>query len=186
MKRFFDFIISLFAIVILSPILLIVSLLIKTDDKGPVLFKQKRGGYKQEHFNIYKFRTMVLNAEKIGLGYKTEENDHRITKIGVILRKYSLDELPQLFNVLKSDMSIVGPRPALTVQTDVYNDYQKKRLEVKPGITGLAQINGRNSLTWDERIKWDVEYVEKKSFLFDTKIIIKTVLILFKKEDIYN
>jgi len=186
MKRLFDFLVSLFAIIVLSPIMLIVFLWIKIDDKGPALFKQKRGGYKQKHFNIYKFRTMVLNAEKIGLGYKTEENDPRITKAGMILRKYSLDELPQLFNVIKGDMSIVGPRPALPVQTDVYNEHQKIRLEVKPGITGLAQINGRNSLTWAERIEWDVVYVEKQSFLFDIKIIVKTILILFKKEDIYN
>src|SRR5699024_2740190 len=136
----------------------LILLLIKLDDGGPAIFKQQRGGYKQKHFNIYKFRTMVVNAEKIGLGYKTEKNDPRITKIGRFLRKYSLDELPQLFNVLKGDMSIVGPRPALTVQTDKYNEYQLKRLDVKPGITGWAQVNGRNSLSWDERIKWDIEY----------------------------
>lgn len=186
MKRLFDFVTSLFAIILLSPVMIIVSILIKKDDKGPVLFKQKRGGYKQKHFEIYKFRTMVLNAENIGLGYKTEENDPRITKVGNTLRKYSLDELPQLFNVVKGDMSIVGPRPALPVQTDRYNEYQKKRLDVRPGITGLAQVNGRNSLTWDERIKWDVEYSEKRSFMFDIKILMKTVIILFKKEDIYN
>lgn len=186
MKRLFDFSASLIALIILSPIMLLVSLLIKIDDKGPVLFKQKRGGYKQQHFYIYKFRTMILNAEKKGLGYKTEENDPRITKIGLFLRKYSLDELPQLFNVLKGEMSIVGPRPALTVQTDVYDDYQKKRLEVKPGITGLAQINGRNSLTWDERIEWDIKYVNNRSFLFDIKIIFQTILTVFKIKDIYN
>src|SRR5699024_968963 len=115
------------------------TILIKADDKGPALFKQRRGGYKQQHFNIYKFRTMILNAENVGLGYKTEENDPRITKIGNTLRKYSLDELPQLFNVVKGDMSIVGPRPALTIQTDRYNEFQKRRLDVRPGITGLAQ-----------------------------------------------
>lgn len=185
-KRLFDFIVSLFAVILLSPIMLIVGVLIKKEDKGSVIFKQKRGGYKQRHFNIYKFRTMVLNAENQGLGYKTEENDPRITKIGTTLRKYSLDELPQLFNVVKGDMSIVGPRPALTVQTDVYDNYQKIRLEVKPGITGLAQVNGRNSLSWDERIKWDVEYVKNQSFLLDMKIIFSTILIIFKKEDIYN
>jgi|SRR5690625_63375 len=186
MKRLFDFLVSLFAVILLSPIMIIVIVLIKKEDKGPAIFKQKRGGYKQRHFNIYKFRTMVLNAENKGLGYKIEENDPRITKIGTTLRKYSLDELPQLFNVVKGDMSLVGPRPALTVQTDVYNNYQKKRLEVKPGITGLAQVNGRNSLCWDERIKWDVEYVENQSFLLDMRIIFSTILIILKKEDIYN
>lgn len=186
MKRLFDFIVSLFAIILLSPLMLIISILIKKEDKGPAIFKQRRGGYKQKHFDIYKFRTMILNAENIGLGYKTEENDPRITKIGRTLRKYSLDELPQLFNVIKGDMSIVGPRPALTVQTDKYNEYQKRRLDVKPGITGLAQVNGRNILTWDERIKWDLEYVDNQSFIFDIKIIYKTVLIVLKKEGVYK
>lgn len=186
MKRLFDFLVSLIAIVILSPIMLLISFLIKSDDKGPVLFKQKRGGYKGNHFNIYKFRTMILNAESIGLGYKTEENDPRITKVGNKLRAYSLDELPQLFNVLKGDMSIVGPRPALTVQTDRYDEHQKKRLDVRPGITGLAQVNGRNDLTWDERIKWDIEYVEKKSMKFDFLILYRTVLIVLTKEGVYK
>jgi len=185
-KRLFDFIVSFLAIIIFIIPMIIISLLIKIDDGGPVLFKQKRGGYKQRHFNILKFRTMVLNAEKKGLGYKTEENDPRITKIGKFLRKYSLDEIPQLFNVLKGDMSIVGPRPALTVQTDEYNEYQKRRLDVKPGITGLAQVNGRNALTWDERIEWDIEYVESQTFLYDIKIIFKTVSTVFGNKNIYN
>lgn len=186
MKRLFDFIISFLAILVLLFPMIIIAIMIKVDDGGPIIFKQKRGGYKQSHFNIIKFRTMVLNAEKKGLGYKTEENDPRITKVGKILRKFSLDELPQLFNVLKGDMSIVGPRPALTVQTDNYDNYQLKRLDVRPGITGLAQVNGRNSLSWDERIKLDIEYVEKQSFLFDIKILFKTIIIVFRKENIYK
>jgi len=186
MKRLFDIIISFLAIVVFLIPMLTISIMIKLNDRGPVIFKQKRGGYKQRHFNILKFRTMILNAEKKGLGYKTEENDSRITRVGKFLRRFSLDELPQLFNVLKGDMSIVGPRPALTVQTDEYDDYKKKRLDVKPGITGLAQVNGRNSITWDERIRWDIQYVENQSFFYDMKIIIKTIFIVLKKNNIYT
>jgi len=186
MKRLFDIVTSFIAILIFLIPMLIIAILIKLDDGGPILFKQKRGGYKQKHFDILKFRTMIVNAESVGLGYKTEKNDPRITKVGRFIRKYSLDELPQLINVLKGDMSIVGPRPALTVQTDDYNDYQKIRLEVKPGITGLAQVNGRNALTWDERIEWDIKYVQNRSFLFDIQIIFKTILIVFKRENIYT
>ena len=186
MKRLFDLMSSLIAVVLLSPLLVIISVIIKLSDGGKVLFKQKRGGRNQEHFYIYKFRTMIPNAEKIGLKYKTEENDPRITKVGSFLRKYSLDELPQLINIIKGDMSIVGPRPALPVHTDNYNDYQLQRLEVKPGITGLAQINGRNGLTWDEKIEWDLKYVRQASFWLDIKIIFKTVAVILRKDNIYQ
>src|SRR5690625_3724912 len=186
MKRTFDLVLSIFLLIALSPILLTVAIIIKIEGRGPILFKQKRGGLYQRNFYIYKFRTMVENAENIGLGYKTEENDPRITKVGSILRKYSIDEIPQLINIIKGDMSIVGPRPALPVQTDNYNSYQLQRLQVKPGITGLAQINGRNTLTWDERIKWDVEYVNKASLGLDIKIILKTVFIVLRRKDIYK
>jgi len=186
MKRLFDLLCSVPLLVILSPLLLLVAIIMKFEGKGPIIFKQKRGGYKQKHFYIYKFRTMIQNAENTGLGYKTEKNDPRITRVGNVLRKYSIDELPQLINIIKGDMSIVGPRPALTVQTDNYNNYQLQRLQVKPGITGLAQINGRNTLTWDERIKWDVEYVNKASLGLDIKIILKTVFIVLRRKDIYK
>lgn len=186
MKRLFDLMSSLIAVVFLSPLLVIISVIIKLNDGGKVLFKQKRGGKNQEHFCIYKFRTMIPNAEKVGLKYKTEENDPRITKVGKILRKYSLDELPQLINIIKGDMSIVGPRPALPVHTDNYNEYQYQRLEVKPGITGLAQVNGRNDLTWDEKIEWDIKYVREASLWLDIKIVFKTVSVILKKDDIYQ
>jgi|SRR5690625_3269979 len=186
MKRIFDVVCSVLMFTILSPLLLIVAIMIKLDKKGPILFKQTRGGINQRHFSIYKFRTMVQNAENIGLKYKTEENDPRITKVGSFLRKYSIDELPQLINIIKGDMSMVGPRPALPVHTDNYNEYQLQRLQVKPGITGLAQIKGRNNLTWDEKIKWDVEYVKNVSFWLDIKIIFKTAGIVFKKSNIYQ
>ncbi|QAS53450.1 sugar transferase [Halobacillus litoralis] len=186
MKRLVDLIISVFAFIFFIPLLFIVGILIKIEDRGPVIFKQNRGGIYQKHFEIYKFRTMVQNAENIGLKYKTEENDTRITKVGMFLRKYSIDELPQLINIIKGDMSVVGPRPALPVHTDNYNKYQLKRLQVKPGVTGLAQIKGRNNLSWDEKINWDIKYVEKHSIWLDIKIILKTVKIVFNKKNIYQ
>lgn len=186
MKRLLDIVSSLLLLILLSPLFLLVFLIIKTEDGGKVIFKQKRGGINQRHFFICKFRTMIPNAENVGLRFKTEENDPRITKVGNFLRKYSIDELPQLFNIVKGDMSFVGPRPALPVHTDNYNEYQLQRLRVKPGITGLAQVKGRNTISWDERIKWDVEYVNRASLWFDIKIIFKTVLIVLKRKDIYQ
>jgi lipopolysaccharide/colanic/teichoic acid biosynthesis glycosyltransferase len=153
--------------------------LIKLDSKGPVFFKQERVGKDGELFIIYKFRTMVENAENMGAGYRVKHKDPRITKIVNFLRKTSLDELPQLINIVKGEMSIVGPRPTLEYQADEYNDYQWQRLKVKPGVTGLAQINGRQSLTWKEKIDYDVQYVNNRSFLLDLKIIFKTFFILF-------
>jgi len=186
MKRLFDLFISIVLLIVLLPVFFAVAILIKIDDKGPVFFKQKRGGKNQKHFYIIKFRTMVMNAEKMGMKFKTEENDPRITRLGNFLRKYSIDELPQIINVIKGDMSIVGPRPALTVQTDHYTEYQLKRLSVKPGITGLAQVNGRNNLSWDEKIELDVKYVENKSMFMDLKILLKTIGVVIKKGNIYN
>ena len=153
--------------------------MIKLDSKGPVFFKQERVGKNGELFTIYKFRTMVENAENMGTGYRVKHEDPRITKTGNFLRKTSLDELPQLINIVKGEMSIVGPRPTLKYQAEEYNDYQWQRLKVKPGVTGLAQINGRQSLTWKEKIDYDVQYVNNRSFLLDLKIIFKTFFILF-------
>jgi len=153
--------------------------LIKIDSKGPVIFKQNRVGKNKEIFTIYKFRTMVENAENKGSGFYVKENDDRITRVGNFLRKTSLDELPQLYNVLKGDMSLVGPRPTLKYQVDEYDDFEELRLNVKPGITGWAQVNGRNILSWPEKIKLDVWYVKNRSLLLDIKILIKTIKILF-------
>lgn len=189
LKRIIDIII---VIVIAIPLLIvcgIISIFIKLDSKGPIIFKQKRLGKDGTVFNIYKFRTMVDNAESIGTGLSTFEGDFRVTKVGNILRKTSLDELTQIFNVLKGDMSIVGPRPPVPHHPRKYNEYdtiQKKRFNVRPGITGYAQVKGRNSLTWDERIELDVEYVEKQSMLMDAKIIILTVFKILKREDIHG
>ncbi|RLA94466.1 MAG: sugar transferase, partial [Deltaproteobacteria bacterium] len=152
----------------------------------PVFYRGVRVGRYGKSFRIYKFRTMVVNAEKIG-GPSTADDDPRITKIGKFLRKYKLDELPQLINVLKGEMSLVGPRPTLKYQVDRYNDFQRRRLLVKPGITGWALIHGRNLLTWEERIRYDVWYVDNWSIWLDLWIMLKTIwVVLIKREGIYG
>lgn len=186
-KRTIDLIGSLVGIILASPLLIILSIAIKLDTNGPVLFKQERLGKDGRIFKILKFRTMVVNAEQMGLGIKTYDEDPRITKVGAFLRKTSLDELPQLFNVFIGNMSIVGPRPPVPYHPrkyEEYNDKQVKRFYVKPGITGHAQVSGRNNLTWDERFVYDVEYVENYSVAFDVKIIIQTIIKVFKREDV--
>lgn len=188
-KKIFDIISSFLGIVILSPLFLIVSILIKLDSPGKVLFIQDRLGKDGKVFKIYKFRTMCDNAINIGNGLFTDETDSRITKIGSFLRKTSIDELPQLFNILKGDMSLVGPRPPVPnfpYKYDEYSDVQKIRFEMLPGITGWAQVVGRNSIDWDERIALDIDYVKNYSFLWDIKIIILTLAKVVKREDIYK
>jgi len=182
-KRLFDFLASAIGIVLLSPLLLIIAVWIKLDSKGPVLFKQERVGKDNKLFNILKFRTMVVDAEKSG--FYTAENDSRITRPGNLLRKTSLDEIPQLFNIFKGEMSIIGPRPTLKYQVDEYTDFQKRRLEGLPGVTGWAQVNGRNSLSWPERITLDVWYVDNFSLFLDAKILYKTVFVWLRGEGVY-
>lgn len=182
-----DLFASILGIIVLSPFLIIISLAIKFTSKGPVFFKQERLGKDGETFKIIKFRTMIDKAEEVGMGIKTSANDPRITKVGNLLRKTSLDELPQLFNVVVGNMSIVGPRPPVPYHPREYKNYsehQVQRFKVKPGITGYAQVKGRNLLTWDERIEYDIEYVNKQTILLDIKIIMLTIIKVFKKEDI--
>jgi len=189
MKKIFDYTLALISLIVLAPLFLLIAILIKKDSKGPVFFKQKRVGLNQKIFEIYKFRTMVDGAINIGKGLKIEKNDTRITKLGKFLRKTSLDELPQFINILRGEMSFVGPRPPVPYHPYKIGEYSRekaKRFGVKPGITGLAQVTGRNNLSWDERIVYDVEYVKKQSFLFDIKILINTFLKVLKKEDVYN
>lgn len=180
-KRITDVLLSFIGIILLSPLFLIIVILIKLDSKGPVIFKHKRLGKYCEPIYVFKFRTMIDNAVSLGPQY-TESNDTRITKIGKFLRKTSLDELAQLFNILKGDMSIIGPRP--DAYTDNPTDLQIKRTEIFPGITGLAQVNGRSNLTQEKRDKYDVEYIEKYSFLFDFMIFIKTIKVVILKENL--
>lgn len=187
MKRVLDFIISFFAVIILSPIMLAIGIAIKINSKGPIFFCQERLGKDGKIFKIIKFRTMIVNAEQSGLRIKGK-NDCRITKFGNILRNTSLDELPQFINVIKGEMALIGPRPPVTYHPHKYEDYedeQKKRFLVRPGITGLAQIKVRNNATWDERIRIDIEYIENITFKKDIKIFIDTIVKIVKRENIY-
>jgi len=183
LKRFLDIFISLSAIIILSPLFIIIILSIKIDSTGPVFFRQTRVGRKGDKFKIWKFRSMLIFEESFYSDGTEISNYNRITKVGNFLRKTSLDELPQLINILVGDMSLIGPRPTLEYQVERYNNFQLKRLEVRPGLTGLAQINGRNSLTWKEKIDYDVSYVENLSLILDLKIFLKTFVVLLRQED---
>ena len=162
-----------------SPALLGAALAIKLEDGGSILYRQRRVGRDGEEFELLKLRTMVVGAERQGAGFAVNEGDPRITKVGRALRRLSLDELPQLWNVVRGEMSLIGPRPTLRYQVERYTPRQRRRLEVKPGITGWAQIHGRARLPWDERIELDVWYVEHRSPLVDLKILLRTPLALF-------
>ena len=162
-----------------SPALLGAAVAIKLEDGGPILYRQRRIGRDGEEFELLKLRTMVVGAERQGAGIAVNEGDPRITKVGRALRRLSLDELPQLWNVVRGEMSLIGPRPTLRYQVERYTPRQRRRLEVKPGITGWAQIHGRARLPWDERIELDVWYVEHRSPLVDLKILLRTPLALF-------
>jgi undecaprenyl phosphate N,N'-diacetylbacillosamine 1-phosphate transferase len=184
-KRGLDIFIALAAMVILSPVLVVILITIRLSSKGPAIFKQERAGKNGRPFVFYKFRTMKLDVDPFGPSPKSGE-DPRLTKVGKFLRECSLDELPQLFNVLKGDMSIVGPRPLYLSQIPEWNERQKKRLLVKPGLTGLAQIGGRAELTREEKLELDVKYVETASFLADIRIILATIVQIFNRKNIYE
>lgn len=171
-KRLLDFILALLAIIVLSPVMLITAILVRTKLGSPVLFTQDRPGLDTKVFKLYKFRSMTDAKDENGNLLPDEE---RLPEFGKKLRSTSLDELPELFNILKGDMSIVGPRPLLVKYLPRYNAHQARRHEVRPGFTGLAQIHGRNSITWEEKFDWDVRYVDKITFLGDLKIILMTV-----------
>lgn len=185
-KSFFDLLFGLIFFIILLPVFIIIGILIKLDSKGPVFFTQERIGKNEKIFVIYKFRSMVDKAEEIGLGLNLSKDDSRITKLGDFLRNWSLDELPQIINIVKGDMSFIGPRPTLDYQVKSYNDIQRKRLLMKPGVTGWAQVNGRNSLTWKQRIEYDVWYVENYSLWLDFKILLKTFKVALLREGLYG
>ncbi len=180
-KPLFDRILALILIIILSPIMIVMAILIYLWDGRPVIFTQKRPGFREKIFKIYKFRTMTNERDKDGNLLPDAE---RLKGIGKIIRSLSLDELPQLFNVLKGDMSFIGPRPLLIEYLPLYNERQKKRHNVKPGITGWAQVNGRNAISWEQKFEYDVWYVENLSFLLDMKILWMTVLKVLKRSGI--
>jgi lipopolysaccharide/colanic/teichoic acid biosynthesis glycosyltransferase len=180
-KRLFDFVVSLLALLILSPILLVVAVLVTIFHGWPVLFRQQRPGYRGRLFHIYKFRTMSNTRDKAG---NLLPDAQRLTPLGRFLRSSSLDELPELFNILKGEMSFVGPRPLLTQYLERYSPEQARRHNIMPGLTGWAQVNGRNALTWEEKFKLDVWYVDNWSFWLDIKIIFLTFIKVFKREGI--
>ena len=179
MNRAADVALGGLGLLLASPILAAAAVAVKLEDGGPVLFRQTRVGKDGEDFELLKLRSMVVDAERQGAGYAIDRGDSRITRVGRFLRRTSIDELPQLWNVVRGDMSIIGPRPTLRYQVDRYNERQRRRLEVRPGLTGWAQIHGRATLPWDERIELDVWYVENRSPLIDLKILLRTPLALF-------
>ncbi len=188
-KRGLDLLLSFLALVILSPVLLLTALAVLLDSGRPVLFRQERIGFKGKVFQIYKFRTMILNAEHTGSGVYSEAGDTRVTRIGRFLRASSLDELPQLFNILRGDMSLIGPRPPLTYHPWPYEKYSEEQLhmfDVRPGITGWAQINGRKAVEWNERIRLNNWYVDHASFGLDCRIFFTTVFKVLSGADNLN
>ena len=180
-KRPMDFVLSLLAIIILSPIFLVLSVLVKIKLGSPVIFKQKRPGFNEKIFTLYKFRTMTNEKDENG---NLLPDSVRLTRFGKMLRSTSLDELPELFNILKGDISIVGPRPLLVQYLALYNEHQRRRHEVRPGLSGLAQVNGRNVISWEDKFNLDVVYIDNISFTGDWKIIFLTIKKVFVKEGI--
>ena len=186
LKRFADIAISIFLIVFMTviPLLIVIPIVIRLTSKGPAVFTQDRTGKDGKVFKIYKFRTMLIPEESFDEEGNQLEPKQRITRVGAFLRKTSLDEIMQVFNVLNGTMSFIGPRPTLPYQTERYNERQRMRLDMRPGITGWAQINGRNDLAWSEKIEYDIEYIEKFSIWFDIKILFGTVGVVLKQDGI--
>lgn len=180
-KRILDFTLSLFALILLSPVMIILYILVRIKLGKPVLFKQMRPGKDEKIFKLYKFRTMTDEKDEHG---KLLPDEKRLTKFGKFLRSTSLDELPELLNIIKGDMAIVGPRPLLVEYLEYYNEEEKHRHDVRPGLTGLAQVNGRNSISWEQKFQQDIEYINDLTFINDMKIILKTVGKVFKREGI--
>ena len=188
-KRLFDMVISALALIVLSPVMLVSAILIRLTSPGPAIFRQTRIGRGAKEYTIYKFRTMRVNSEHTGSGVYSDDSDPRMTGIGKILRKTSIDELPQLVNILKGDMSLIGPRPPLTYHPwpiEEYTEEQLRMFEVRPGITGWAQVHGRKDVEWHQRIRMNVWYVENVSFLLDLKILFTTIGKVFTNADNEN
>jgi lipopolysaccharide/colanic/teichoic acid biosynthesis glycosyltransferase len=185
-KRALDVLGATVGLTLSAPLLAASAIAVRLEDRGPVFFRQERVGQDGRLFEVLKLRTMVVNAHTQGAGYAVDKGDSRITRVGSLLRKTSLDELPQLWNVLRGEMSLVGPRPTLAYQVERYTDRQRRRLEVRPGLTGWAQVNGRASLSWPERIELDVWYVEHRSLALDLRILLRTVSVLLRPGVVYR
>jgi lipopolysaccharide/colanic/teichoic acid biosynthesis glycosyltransferase len=185
-SRALDLAVATLALAVTAPLLAVAAVLIKLESRGPVFYRQRRVGLRGEPFELWKLRTMVPGAEAMGAGIYVLEGDSRITRTGRLLRRFSLDELPNLVNVIRGEMAVVGPRPTVQDQVDRYTERQRRRLEVKPGITGWAQVNGRTSLPWPERIELDVWYVEHRSLRLDVRILARTVRMLATGHGLYS
>ena len=179
MNRLFDVTIAGVGLIVASPFLALAALAVKLEDRGPVLYRQTRVGKDGTDFELLKLRTMIVDAEKKGAGFAVDKGDSRITKSGALLRRLSIDELPQLWNIVRGEMSLIGPRPTLRYQVDEYTPHQRRRLEVRPGLTGWAQIHGRAALPWADRIELDVWYVDHRSWRLDLLILFRTPFALF-------
>ena len=180
-KRILDLILSLMALILLMPLMIIIGILVRINLGSPIIFKQKRPGKNEKVFTLYKFRTMT---DKRDIDGNLLPDEYRLTKFGKFLRSTSLDELPELINIIKGDMAIVGPRPLLVEYLPYYTEEEKHRHDVRPGLTGLAQVNGRNTISWEEKLKYDTEYIKQISFYSDLKIIFKTIKKTIKRKDI--
>jgi lipopolysaccharide/colanic/teichoic acid biosynthesis glycosyltransferase len=185
-KRALDLLGAGVGLTISAPLLAASALAVRLEDGGPVFFRQERVGQDGRLFEVLKLRTMIVDAHTQGAGYAVDKGDSRITRVGSLLRRTSLDELPQLWNVLRGEMSLVGPRPTLAYQVEQYTERQRRRLEARPGLTGWAQINGRASLSWPERIELDVWYVEHRSLALDLRILVRTVAVLLRPGVVYR
>jgi len=185
-NRALDLIVALAGLLVTSPVLLAAAVAIRLDSRGPVFYRHLRVGKDGVPFELWKLRTMIVGAEHQGAGLYIVDHDPRITRVGWLLRRFSLDELPNLFNVLQGDLAIVGPRPTVAVQVDRYTPHQRRRLEVRPGITGWAQVHGRTALTWPERIELDVWYVDHRSLALDVRILARTVKLLATGRGLYS
>jgi len=184
--RLLDITVATAALIVCSPLLLVAAVAIAIESRGGVIYRHERIGRDGVPFELWKLRTMVSGAETMGAGLYIEQNDARITRVGALLRRFSLDELPNLVNVLRGEMSVVGPRPTVAVQVERYTPHQRRRLEVKPGITGWAQVNGRASISWPERIELDVWYVEHRSLRLDLRILARTARMLATGHGLYS
>jgi lipopolysaccharide/colanic/teichoic acid biosynthesis glycosyltransferase len=185
-KRLFDLVVASMVLICLSPVIGLIALAIKLDDNGPVLFIQDRVGRHRRKFRCYKFRTMILGAENIGHGLTVVENDSRVTRVGRLLRLWTLDEIPQLFNILKGDMSVVGPRPWVPAQAAYCPLENARRFNFKPGMAGWAWIHGRNSVPWEERVRLDLWYVDNWTLSLDLSILVKALLLLIRRQGVYG
>jgi lipopolysaccharide/colanic/teichoic acid biosynthesis glycosyltransferase len=185
-KRALDLVLAGVAAIVTAPLVALLALAIRIESRGDPLYRQVRVGKDGEQFEIFKLRTMVAGAERIGAGLAIEEGDERITRVGGFLRRYSLDELPNVWNVLRGEMSLVGPRPTIPVQVEQYTERQRGRLRVKPGITGWAQVNGRAALPWPERIELDLFYVEHQSLALDLKILARSARLVLTGHGLYR